>query len=148
MPFAQRVTEAVAQPNNSVIHPGRLHPDAIASIWPPAALHDVLEILGWGWLWSKRSPHKTDDATAHARGGGQLHPAVTIIENTRDGVAPNFQEDGFLKPDQVHLIASGSFRGSVWSHRAQRREYGALTNGAPGREAPESLEIGRWQSGT
>ena len=57
-----------------------------------------------GWLWSERSPHKTDDATAMHEEGAQLHPAVTIIENTRDGVAPNFQEDGFIKPDQVHLI--------------------------------------------
>jgi predicted Zn-dependent protease len=100
----------------------------------------VLDTLGWGGFGLK--DHRTKQTTLlrmHEE-GVQLHPAVTIVENTRDGVAPNFQEDGFIKPDQVPLIASGSFRECLVSPRSAQ-EYGVLTNGASGREAPESLDM-------
>jgi predicted Zn-dependent protease len=65
---------------------------------------------------------------------------VTIIENTRDGVAPNFQEDGFIRPEQVYLIEAGRYRDCLVSPRSAQ-EYGVPTNGASIREAPESLEM-------
>jgi predicted Zn-dependent protease len=72
--------------------------------------------------------------------GVRLHPAVTIRENTRDGVAPNFQEAGFVKPDQVTLIDKGAFRDCLVSPRSAK-EYDVPTNGASGGEMPESLEV-------
>jgi predicted Zn-dependent protease len=138
--FAQRVTEAVAQLEQLRHPPRTIAPGRYRVYLAPAALHDVLEILGWGGFGLK--DHRTKQTTLlrlHEE-GVQLHPAVTIIENTRDGVAPNFQEDGFIKPDQVPLIASGSFRECLVSPRSAQ-EYGVLTNGASGREAPESLDM-------
>jgi predicted Zn-dependent protease len=65
---------------------------------------------------------------------------VTIRENTRDGVAPNFQEAGFIKPDYVTLIEKGAFRDCLVSPRSAK-EYGVPTNGASAGEMPESLEM-------
>jgi predicted Zn-dependent protease len=65
---------------------------------------------------------------------------VTIRENTGDGVAPNFQEAGFIKPDQVTLIDNGIFRDCLVSPRSAK-EYDVPTNGASGGEMPESLEM-------
>jgi predicted Zn-dependent protease len=138
--FAQRVTEAVAQLEQLRHPPRTIAPGRYRVYLAPAALHDVLEILGWGGFGLK--DHRTKQTTLlrlHEE-GVQLHPAVTIIENTRDGVAPNFQEDGFIKPDQVHLITSGRFHECLVSPRSAQ-EYGILTNGASSREAPESLEM-------
>jgi hypothetical protein len=72
--------------------------------------------------------------------GVRLHPDVTLINNTRDGVAPNFQEAGFLKPDQVTLIETGVFRDCLASPRSAQ-EYGVPTNGASGAESPESIDM-------
>ena len=72
--------------------------------------------------------------------GARLHPLVTIRENTRDGVAPNFQEAGFIKPDQVTLIEKGAVRDCLISPRSAK-EYGVPTNGAASGEMPESLEV-------
>jgi predicted Zn-dependent protease len=72
--------------------------------------------------------------------GARLHPTVSIVENTRGGVAPNFQEMGFIRPDQVRLIEGGVFRNCLVSPRSAK-EYGVPTNGASSWEAPESVEV-------
>jgi len=69
-----------------------------------------------------------------------MSPMVTIAENTKDGVAPNFQSAGFIKPDRVVLIERGHFRESLTSPRSAR-EYGVENNGANDAEWPESVEM-------
>lgn len=70
----------------------------------------------------------------------RLHPAVTLAENTAEGTAPNFQDAGFVKPDQVTLIDSGRFRNCLVSPRSAE-EYGVPTNGASSGESPESIDM-------
>ncbi len=65
---------------------------------------------------------------------------MTIIENTRDGVAPNFQEAGFIRPDKVVLIENGVYQNCLVSPRSAK-EYGVPTNGASNGETPESVEV-------
>jgi len=62
------------------------------------------------------------------------------VENTRDGVSPNFQAAGFIRPDQVTLIEAGVFHDCLVSPRSAK-EYGVPTNGASIAEAPESVEM-------
>lgn len=69
-----------------------------------------------------------------------MHPALTLRENTAAGVAPNFDSQGFRKPDDVTLIAGGAYRDCLVSPRSAQ-EYGVPTNGASPDEAPESLDI-------
>jgi predicted Zn-dependent protease len=138
--FAQRVAEAVAQLDQLRHSPRTITPGRYRVYLAPAALHDVLELLGWGGFGLKEHRTKQTPLLRMREEGGQLHPAVTLIENTRDGVAPNFQEDGFIKPEQVHLIVSGRFHECLVSPRSAQ-EYGVPTNGASSREAPESLEM-------
>jgi predicted Zn-dependent protease len=69
-----------------------------------------------------------------------LAPSVTISENTADGVAPNFQDAGFLKPDRVTLIENGNLADCLASPRSAK-EYGAETNGTSEGEFPGSIDI-------
>ena len=55
-------------------------------------------------------------------------------------MAPNFQEDGFRKPDQVSLITHGR-RGDCLVSPRSAKEYGVATNGASSWEAAESIEM-------
>ena len=107
----------------------------------PVALHDFVGMLGWGGgygLKARRTKQTVllrmteDDAT--------LDPGITITENTKDGVAPNFEGKGFIKPDSVTLIENGALGDCLVSPRSAK-EYDVPTNGAWGHEAPESLDI-------
>ena len=72
--------------------------------------------------------------------GETLHDAITIVEDTAGGLAPDFQEQGFRRPARVPLIERGRYRESLVSPRSAV-EFGAATNGAAGQEAPLSLDL-------
>ena len=65
----------------------------------------------------------------------RLHPSVTLLENTAEGIAPSFQNKGFIKPPQVVLIAQGELQGALVSPRSAK-EYEVVTNGANEEETP------------
>jgi predicted Zn-dependent protease len=106
----------------------------------PAALYDYLGILGWDGYGLKAHRTKQTPLIRMIEDGVKLHPSITVLENTRDGVAPNFQSKGFLRPDQVNLIQQGAFHSCLVSPRSSK-EYGVPTNGANPGEGPESLDV-------
>lgn len=138
--FARKVDAAseqlavLAQPPRTIA-PGRYH-----VYLAPVALSEIIGLLGWGGFGLKAHRTKQTTLLKMIAEGALLHPMVTIRENTGDGVAPNFQEAGFIKPDQVTLIDNGIFRDCLVSPRSAK-EYDVPTNGASGGEMPESLEM-------
>lgn len=106
----------------------------------PAALSEL-----WAWMsWDSfgLAAHKTK-STAFLKlieGRAELAHMVSLAENTGDGVAPGFQDDGFVRPAKVPLIASGTAAGALVSPRSAA-EYGATTNGANAHEGPQSLDM-------
>lgn len=138
--FARKVDAAseqlavLAQPPRTIA-PGRYH-----VYLAPVALSEIIGLLGWGGFGLKAHRTKQTTLLKMIAEGTRLHPMVTIRENTGDGVAPNFQEAGFIKPDQVTLIDNGIFRDCLVSPRSAK-EYDVPTNGASGGEMPESLEM-------
>lgn len=79
----------------------------------PVALADYVGILNWGGFGLKAHRTRQSSLLRMATDGVRLHDSVTLIDNTRDGVAPNFQADGFLKPDRVTLIDAGEGAASL-----------------------------------
>jgi predicted Zn-dependent protease len=106
----------------------------------PAALGEL-----WGWMsWDSfgLAAHKTK-STALLKlleGRAVLDPRVSLTENAASGVAPGFQEDGFLRPPSIALIDKGRAAGSLISPRSAA-EYGAQANGANAHEGPQSLDM-------
>jgi hypothetical protein len=117
-----------------------LYADVVAGRVAPAALAELLGLLGWGGFGLRAHRTKTTPLLRMIENGARLDPAVTIGENVRDGLAPGFQEQGFLRPDRIPLIEAGGYRECLASPRSSR-EYGATTNGASESEMPESLEL-------
>jgi predicted Zn-dependent protease len=126
---------AVLQHAPQTIDPGRYR-----VYLAPAALYDILETLSWGGFGMKDHRTKQTTLLKMIEDDARLHPSVTLCDNTHDGVAPNFQEAGFLKPDQVTLIDHGAFRDCLVSPRSAK-EYDVPTNGASGGESPVSLDM-------
>lgn len=138
--FALKVGEAAEQLEVLGRPPRTIPPGRYRVYLAPTALNDILEMLSWGGFGLKDHRTKQTTLLKMVEEGVYLHPAITIRENTRDGVAPNFQGAGFIKPDHVTLIEAGVFHDCLVSPRSAK-EYDVPTNGASRAEAPESVEM-------
>jgi predicted Zn-dependent protease len=138
--FEHKVMTAVTQLEVLQQVPKTITPGRYRVYLSPAALYDILDILSWSGFGLKDHRTKQTSLLKMAEAGVRLHPSVTLLENTRGGVAPNFQSAGFIKPDQVVFIANGVLQDCLISPRSAR-EYNVPTNGAENRESPESIDM-------
>ena len=132
--FAAHQLEALAR------KPHTAKPGTYRVYLSPAAVHDFVGMLGWGGFGLKALKTKNTPLLRLVEGDARLSDAVEIRENTAEGVAPNFQEEGFVRPGSVSLISRGAHAGSLVSPRSAR-EYGEPTNGASAGETPESVDV-------
>ncbi len=107
----------------------------------PSALYEILTILSWGGFGLRAHRTKTTPLIKMVEEGVRLHPTVAMLENTADGIAPDFQGAGFIRPERVVLVEGGVYRDCLVSPRSAA-EYGVETNGASASEAPSSIEVG------
>jgi len=117
-----------------------IEPGPVRTYLAPAAMGELLETVAWGGFGLKSHRTKTTSLLKMIEADAALHPSVTIRENTRDGMAANFQSAGFIKPDAVTLIEAGRYRDCLVSPRSAK-EYDVEPNGAADGEWPESLEL-------
>jgi predicted Zn-dependent protease len=118
-----------------------LAPGDYRVFFSPVAMGDLLGTLSWGGFGLKSMRTGVSSLMPLHRGDLQLHPEVSLTEAGGRGVAPRFQNDGFVKPDAVPLIDSGRVAGTLISPRSAG-EYGIEPNGGNDNESPESLELG------
>ena len=138
--LTRKVTEAAEQLEMLRWPPHTISPGHYRVYLAPAALYDILEMLAWSGFGLKDHRTKQTTLLKMVEEGVRLHPAVTLRENTHDGVSPNFQAAGFIRPDQVTLIEAGAFHDCLVSPRSAK-EYDVPTNGASNAEAPESVDM-------
>jgi predicted Zn-dependent protease len=106
----------------------------------PRALNEVIGLLCWNGFGLKAQRAKISPLLRLVEGEASLHPSVCMCENTADGVSPNFDRRGFVKPDAVTMVEGGRFRESLISPRSAK-EFGVPTNAAEAFEAPYSFEM-------
>jgi predicted Zn-dependent protease len=138
--FRQRVVRAADQLEVLKRPSQRIAPGRYKVYLTPAALYDIVGLLAWGGFGLKSHKTKQTPLLKMIEEGHTLNQALSVREHTAGGVAPNFQEDGFLRPDAVTLIANGGYKDCLVSPRSAK-EYGVESNGAAGDESPESVEI-------
>ena len=118
----------------------RRPPGHYRSYLAPAAMVEVLDLLAWGGFGLKAQRTRQTPLLRMLTEDVTLHPSVRITEDTAGGVAPDFQAEGFTKPDRVVLVDGGRLAGCLVSPRSAS-EYGVDTNGASAWEAPESVAV-------
>ena len=106
----------------------------------PAALEEFVTTLCWGGFSLKAHRTKSTSLLKMIADGVTLSPAVTLRENTREGIAPDFQSAGYRRPDEVVLIEKGQYKDCLVSPRSAK-EYGVAPNGATQAESPNSLDM-------
>ena len=100
----------------------------------PAAVQELLDLVGWGGFALKAHRTAQTPLIKMITEDRRLHPAVTLGEDNRRGLAPRFTAEGFVKPDKVDLIEGGRYRDCLADARSAR-EYGVKVNadsGCPG----------------
>lgn len=106
----------------------------------PSAMSEVITTVCWGGFGLKDNRTKQSSLLRLIEGKQQLHESITIAENTVDGVAPNFQSQGFIKPPKVVMIERGKYKDPLVSPRSAK-EYSVATNGASDWETPDSIDM-------
>ncbi len=106
----------------------------------PQALGEVTDMMSWGGFSMKAHRTKQTPLIRMVEADARMNAGVTMLENTKDGLSPNFNGSGFVKPANVVLIDAGKYSDCLISPRSAK-EYGVATNGADSREGPESLEV-------
>lgn len=104
-----------------------VEPGAYRTFLTPAALSELVLLLNWGGVSVKAQRTKTSAIQRLADGEARCSPRFTLSERTANGLAPAFDEVGFVKPPSVDLVVEGRHAGALVSPRSAR-EYGLVAN--------------------
>lgn len=139
--FLDKIRESKQQLDILKQSPMTIDPGKYKVFLAPSALYEIIDLLSWGGfsakeLQTKQSPllRLQEDKNC------QLHPTVTIRENIEHGLAPAFQEQGFLRPPHLTLIEQGKLKNTLVSPRTAK-EYNLTANGAYHNESPVSIDM-------
>ncbi len=138
--FSRRAERAAEQLHALERTPRTIQPGRYRVYLAPVALLEIVDMLRWGGFGLRAHRTKTTPLLRMIEEGARLSRTVTMVENTADGVAPGFQEAGYLKPPQVTLIHDGAYQDTLVSPRSAL-EYDVPTNGASNAETPLSIEL-------
>lgn len=117
-----------------------LAPGAYRVYLSPVAVADLLSTLSWGGFGLKDVRTGASSLIRMHGEGARMAAGVTLTEATADGIAPRFQDDGFVKPESVALVTQGAVAGTLNAPRSAV-EYGVASNGCGAGESPESLHM-------
>ncbi len=138
--FATKMADArerlalLARPSRS-LKPGRYR-----AYLTPTAMEEIAGMLCWGGFSGRALETRQSCLFRLKDRAAALDPSVAFVENTAEGVAPGFQDEGFARPAAVPLVRGGELVGSLVSPRTAR-EFALLQNGANAGETPESLDM-------
>ncbi|MGD9762499.1 MAG: metallopeptidase TldD-related protein [Candidatus Binatia bacterium] len=118
----------------------RIAPGRYRAYLAPAALWELIGILGWGGFGLRAHRTKTTPLLKMIEEGARLSRSVRLVEDTANGVSADFQESGFIRPERVVLIEGGEYADCLVSPPSAV-EYGVPTNGASSGEAPASVDM-------
>jgi predicted Zn-dependent protease len=135
--FERRLEEAAHQLSDLAKPRRSIAPGEYRVYLAPRALEEITGLLGWGGF-SARARATRQSPLLRMQDGALLSPRLTLLENNAEGFAPDFQDEGFVKPRRVVLIENGRLRDALVSPRSAK-EYGLVPNA--GAERPESLEV-------
>lgn len=106
----------------------------------PAAVDELLSMINWGGVSEKAQRTQSSPLQRLVAGEAFLSAQVFLRENIAEGLAPAFDEAGFVKPPVVELIRAGRHAGALVSPRTAR-QYGIATNGANDEETMTAAEL-------
>ncbi|MDF3832166.1 metallopeptidase TldD-related protein [Cupriavidus basilensis] len=138
--FASRFEAARRQLEHLGKPPRILPPGDYRAYLAPAALDDVLGMLGWGGFSARALAHKESPLQRLYDGGARLSPLLDLDERASGALAPAFGPEGIPRSDAA-LVRAGRAAGRLVYPRSAR-EYGLAANCADAGEGPQALAMG------
>lgn len=117
-----------------------IKPGAYRVYFSPSAVHEILSMINWGGFSKKAMEVKSSPLMPLLEGKKSLSSAFSLFENTKDGVGPNFQAEGFIKPDKLALIEQGALKNTLISPKTAK-EYQMTHNGADEEEQMMAMDM-------
>ncbi|MEM7403241.1 MAG: metallopeptidase TldD-related protein [Myxococcota bacterium] len=120
-----------------------IQPGSYRAYLAPAAVAEILHTLAcWGAFSLQAHQSKSSVLQQMQPGPGKtcLHSSICLQENTAQGFGPNFQQQGFIRPNCVNLIEQGALQNHLVSPRSSQ-QYNTPCNAANDAETPESLQM-------
>lgn len=117
----------------------QLQPGQYRAYLAPAALDEIIGMLGWGGFSAQAIASKSSPLQRLYNGEARLSPLVNFVEQVSDSLSPAFSEEGYPRSDLV-LIEAGQARERLVDSRSAA-EYDLPNNGAGGGEAPTALAM-------
>ncbi|UTW06270.1 TldD/PmbA family protein [Pseudomonas benzenivorans] len=137
--FATRLRQAREQLTYLGLPTRSLAPGEYRAYLAPAALQEVLELLGWGGFSAQALAEKDSPLQRLHSGEAALSPLVHLHEQVSGSLLPGFSSEGYPRQD-LQLIRAGQPGAQLVSARSAA-EYGLPANGASPWEAPSALAM-------
>ncbi len=137
---ARRIAAVREQLPFLALSPRAIEPGQYRAFLAPAAVDDLIGMLSWDGVSARSQRTRQSALQKLVDAEATLSAAVTLRENTAEGLAPSFDETGFPKPAQVELIAGGRHAGALVSARTAK-EYDTAANGANEEESMQSADL-------
>lgn len=138
--FQRKIEDASEQLKVLSFAPRAVGPGRYRVYLAPAALAEITDLLRWGGFGLRHHRTRQTPLLRLVTEEASLNPAITLVENTAEGVGANFEGSGFIKPDRVTLIKNGVLGELLVSPRSEK-EFDVATNGADSGEAPHALDM-------
>lgn len=114
----------------------KLSPGRYRAFLAPSAVAEIIGLLSWNSFGLKSHKTKQSPLVRLSQKAAQLDPRIQINEENINGIAPNFTQNGFIKPESVALIDKGEHVGYLVNARSAI-EFGEIPNAD--QENPQSL---------
>jgi len=117
-----------------------IKPGNYRAYFAPSAVQEILAMLNWGGFSKKSLETKSSPLMPLYNEQKGLSKHFSLSENISGGVGPNFQSQGFLKPQNLSLIEHGKYKNSLISPKTAK-EYKLDHNGADDDEVMTSMDM-------
>ncbi len=138
--LARRMATAKAQYAALERAPHTVAPGKYRAWLTPAALNELTSMLSWGGFSGRARETRQSCLLRMQTGDARMADAVSLTENLGEGIAPEFQGDGFVRPATVPLVTRGALGEALVSPRTAK-EFGVAHNGASASEGPDALDM-------
>jgi predicted Zn-dependent protease len=137
---AARIDGTRAQLPHLANSPRTMVPGDYRAYLAPAAIDELLWMLSWGGVSAKAQHTQQSVLQDLVEGRRALSSQIRLREHIAGGLAPVFDDVGFIRPESVALIDAGHHAGCLVSPRSAQ-EYGIASTGANEAEAMQAMEL-------
>jgi predicted Zn-dependent protease len=121
-----------------------LAPGAYRAAFAPAAMVELLGILGWSGFSLKARRTGVSSLMRLERGEAAFNAGFQLDEAIALGTSPAFSAEGFVRPARVALVQAGRqpASGGTLNSARSAAEFGVAANGVGAQESPDALRLG------